>query len=1062
MKKNILLTALLLILFASCSNLVQQSSSSSSSDSKSSDGNTWLVIKSADIKATSGQSRAANGKTNFGPSQDDADVSKLTNLVLKGKKHSDSSEAKTLLEAAAFSGLQNKKIMIEPGNWDFTLSGKLSDYTFTGSITKDIVTGVENTLSFVLKCDDEYGSLELTIEWSNTASKLICVLMDAERVNYIKTQSIYSSSFEEFEGEADATGAKPKMHRAKVNFTETNTNQKISAGTYYLRIEFDGPENLISLGVAEYYVTIANGLPTRKTITADLSPSYKVEWERNGGEFEANKIIAASYTRKSSFNMPEISKSGYFFDGWYSDEYFAGDPTTGTFNGANYTGDVKFHAKWIPNTLYVSGTGDDSADGLSEDTALQTLDKACEKIITLGKSGIDWTIYIIGDVTGSSNTHKKAGERENGNDNDYERSVISSDVTSSYAKSILLTGIHTEKDADGNPQDMINRGYLYNRTSYSITGNCLVIATSVPVTIKNLLITRGHASYPNPSSDAYHEKGGGLHIVEGATVTLDDGVLITKNKAEYGGAVYNAGTLTMVGTATIGNAKASSYANEYVTSSTNPCSNEYGEHGGGIYNTGTLYLGTEEKALTGGIYYSYGLSAKGGGIYNTQNGTVEMLSGTIGYNDGAASGGGVYIDSGTFTMLGGEIKGNSTGKNGGGVFVNNGAVFKFANGTISGNNANEGGGGVFICGTNSNPGKMFMYDADSAHDKIPIIGNAAAAGMPSSWTNGANQAVTGAGIQAQGELYMGYSSESQKASLTGGIYYNYSKGTASTGNGGGINIPSVSGNYSKVFINGGTIKNNYAPNGSAIYLSNDYLTIGGSVSIPAGTGDKKQDILTYDHAISIADTLSAVTSSDPIYITPRVVSASYSTSTVIKTATNATISSIEEVISKFAITPYVDSSTGKSSYWKIDPSTGKPVMNTSAGISASLDTGVADIVVKKGSTVLQDGQLIENQTGSFTLSLYSVAGQSVSSEDPSIQCIWFFDGQPMQPPKIGKNGFIEIPGNVPDGVEFISTTSITITCTSTSDPTIAPGLHDIVLMVNAGSDVYSFWLQIKK
>ena len=1058
MKRNILLTALLFT-FISCSNLVQRNEIVSQHNQKSPDGKTYIVISSSSL------SRAAqnviNEDTNFGPDQGDPD--KLTDLVLTGKKTSAEGEAETLLTAETYAELINQQIMIEPGEWTFTLAGKLNNYLFSGTETKEIIKGEINTLRFTFKSDEQYGSLELTVVWTNTATRVVGYLYDPDDISkMIASKTASEAAFEEFEepAETDATLTK---HRTTLTFDKTSAGNKLPSGTYYLKVNFDGPENTLNLGSAAYYVTIANGLITKKTITTDLSPTYTLSYEKNGGNF-TDELIQASYpyTRKSLITLPEISKPGYFFDGWYDNAEFNGNALT-QFSCTTYTGDVTLYAKWRAPVLYVSGTGDDSADGLSEDTALQTLDKACEKIVTLGKSGIDWTIYIIGDVTGPSDSHKKAGERENGNDNDYERSVISSDITSSYAKSILLTGIHTEKDADGNPQDMINRGYLYNRTSYSITGNCLVIATSVPVTIKNLLITRGHASYPNPSSDAYHEKGGGLHIVEGATVTLDDGVLITKNKAEYGGAVYNAGTLTMVGTATIGNAKASSFANEYVTSTTNPCSNEYGDYGGGIYNMGTLYLGTEDKALTGGIYYSYGLSAKGGGIYNTQNGSVEMLSGTIGYNDGAASGGGVYIDSGTFTMLGGEIKGNSTGKNGGGVFVNNGAVFKFANGTISGNNANEGGGGVFICGTNSTPGKMFMYDADSAHDKIPIIGNAAAAGMPSSWTNGANQAVTGAGIHAQGLLYMGYSSESQKASLTGGIYYNYSKGTASTGNGGGINIPSVSGNYSKVFINGGTIKNNYAPNGCAIYLSNDYLTIGGSVSIPAGTGDKKQDILTYDHAINIADTLSAVTSSEPIYITPRIVSTSYSTSTVIKTTTDATISSIEEVISKFTVTPYVDSSTGKTSYWKINPSNGKVVKVTSAAFDASLDIPSFDIIVKKDSEIISSGQLLENITGSFTLTLDSVGGVAASGNN-DIYCMWKVDGEQLEAPQVdGKNGMIISPGYAPAGIEYVSDKSIKITCTSsTNEPTISPGVHDIALMVYYEDNTDIFTLQIKK
>ena len=284
------------------------------------------------------------------------------------------------------------------------------------------------------------------------------------------------------------------------------------------------------------------------------------------------------------------------------------------------------------------------------------------------------------------------------------------------------------------------------------------------------------------------------------------------------------------------------------------------------------------------------------------------------------------------------------------------------------------------------------------------------------------------------------------------------------GLGGGIYLPNVTNNYNRAFIHGGNIENNYAPKGCAIYLGNNDLTIGGSLLIPGGTGTVKQSIAVNGYTIKILDDFTKATSSNPIYITPNVYDGNtgYNTSSqVIKLATDATISSLESVISKFQITPLVQSSTGKTTFWTIDASTGKPVMNTSAGISASLDTGVEDIVVKKNSTVLQEGQLIENQTGSFTLSLASVAGQSVSG-DSSIQCFWLFDGEMMQPPKIGKNGFIEIPGSVPDGVEFISTTSITITCTSTSDPTIAPGLHDIILIVDDETDTYSFWLQIKK
>lgn len=938
MKRNILLTALLFT-FISCSNLVQRNESASQQNQKSPDGKTYIVISSSSL------SRAAenviNEDSNFGPDQ--GDPSKLTDLVLTGKKTSAEGEAETLLTAETYAELINQQIMIEPGEWTFTLAGKLNNYLFSGTEAREIIQGEINTLSFTLKSDEQYGSLELTIEWSNTAAKVVGYLYDPDDISkMIASKTASEAAFEEFE-EPDETGATLTKHRTTLTFDKTSAGNKLPSGTYYLKVNFDGPENTLNLGSATYYVTIANGLITKKTITTDLSPTYKLEWNRDGGEFTSGQLIAAGYSRKSIVTLPEISKPGYFFDGWYDNAEFNGNALT-LFSCSQHSGDITLYAKWRAPEFYVSGTGDDTTGEGTEDKPFETIERACEAIIATdakyNPQYMDWTIYIMGDVTGKHDSDKKAGERRTGTQvaSDYGRSVIPSELTLANAKSILLTGYH-ELDTDGNPQDLINRGITGNTSYTSATGNALAIATEVPVTIKNVMLTRGDNSSTNGGDDPYYIRGGGLSVAEGATVTLDDGVLITKNKASYGGGVYNAGTLYIVGTAAIGDKNATTVAVRPVTSDT--CSNEATKAGGGLYNVGTLYLGTDEKALTGGIYYNCGLTIWGGGIYNTDNGTVIMKSGNIAYNDGQETCGGIEIVSGSLTMTGGSIHHNSTGGKGGGVLLKPGAIFNFGGGTISANWATGGGGGVFIDSSESSPSIMYMYGTAVIGDKTKTSAPESREGANGTNGNGAGICVNG------GRLYMGYKSytsesDNEPVDLNGGIYYNYCSSTNNDSKGGGIYASGSQGQPKSsdsanayVRIHSGTIANNYADQGSAICTPNGAhpLVIGGSVKIPSGS-EHKHDVFIYSNynRLFIEDSLEAITADDPIYITlsdagGTTYNTSYNSSSGLMLAQNATIESLGDVIDKFAVTPLVNKKNGIVTQWTIDPETGKAVQN---------------------------------------------------------------------------------------------------------------------------------------
>lgn len=700
--------------------------------------------------------------------------------------------------------------------------------------------------------------------------------------------------------------------------------------------------------------------------------------------------------------------------------------------------DVTLTVQWAFNGgLYVSGLGDDDTGDGSQDNPFATVDKACEEIEVSGDSESEWVINISGSITGKI-TGSASGAK----------STIS--VSPEHARSILVTGQDSSAE--------INRKLPRTGTnSGNSDGTVLVVDTSVPVSIKNLKLTKGSSS---------GNVGGAIHITSGSTVTLGDGVVIYDNRADYGGGVYNAGTLYINGTALIGSLTDEKFAAGYESTS---YSANYGSSGGGIYNEGNLYLGYSEyneskktvAKWTGKISYNY--STTGGAIYNTKDGVVVMNSGELCWNasGSSGSGGGAVYNLGSFTMTGNSVIENncSNDKNGGG-FSNEWksateyGTFTFAGGRISKNETTSPhsdtghGGGVF------NSSIMYVYGNAVIGDPKAPSNNVTASGKEASSNYAAGY---GGGICVDGsnaQLYLGYGNEA----WTGGIYYNYAEDNTTYTGGGGLAIR----NSATVIMKSGTIAYNGTNRiGKDVYLGSNSFTIGGTAQIPGEIGQ-----YSHQHILQIDNSLSHL-GNNAISFTPisNDAKTEYYSSTAVIALTDAAKDAgitLSDVIPKFYITPLVETATGKVTKWSINPENGKMVMNTSAGISASLDTGVEDIVVKKGSTVLQDGQLIENQTGSFTLSLYSVAGQSVSSEDPSIQCIWFFDGQPMQPPKIGKNGVIEIPGSVPDGVEFTSSTSIKITCTSSSDPTIAPGLHDIILMVDDETDIYSFWLQIKK
>ena len=145
---------------------------------------------------------------------------------------------------------------------------------------------------------------------------------------------------------------------------------------------------------------------------------------------------------------------------------------------------------------------------------------------------------------------------------------------------------------------------------------------------------------------------------------------------------------------------------------------------GVLQNTGGQHIVSVDGGtltMTGGYIVGGGSdNSNGGGIYVSNNGTVNIQGGVVAANRGDA-GGGIYVHSGTLNISnggvsnGGVVTGNwvnDVDQNGGGIFVENGAL-NLSGGYVTNNykstcdcceddvNNKHGGGGIALNGTSS-------------------------------------------------------------------------------------------------------------------------------------------------------------------------------------------------------------------------------------------------------------------------------------------------------------------------------------------------------------------------
>ncbi len=606
---------------------------------------------------------------------------------------------------SSLSALTSAVFPIETGAWTFKLTASKDGTVLSDEVSPTIITG-SNSISFNLVWDDTSfsgtGDLSFTFDFSGASN--------ASDVAYATTELLaYNSSNGEYETSVDETSI--GFDNSKVIYSPSNLN----AGNYKIIIRLYGDIEKKNLMFTWPELAIITGGQTStgsRTITS-LNELYDINWhnlELDG--VTAPTTLPLKYTRLSDvYNLPaqsEVSRTGYIFEGWYSDENYE---TPITKIPANSTGTIDIYARFI-DKIYITDGGDaytDGVDGTRESTALDSIDSAISKIIEYAEPSVNWKIVVVGEVKGQQ--------------------TIPDTFTTAYAAGLTIIG------KTGNTTDILNA----NLSSATDDGTTLIVNSAVPLAIQSIKITGGNNSKSmGPGALYVSAEGASVNLIdilisnnkksdcsvkvaENASLTLSSGDIIgsvgisgnnsgtgllcsgtftmlggtIRNNSSSigggvricggtfrmgGGAIYNnnastssygggvricGGDMFMYGDAVIGDDSKSTFA-----TSTSLCSN-YAQLGGGLYLEGNVgygdancYIGYYDadtpRECTGGIYYNYSTEMNGGGV-SVNHGKLVINTGNIKYNGSDRSIGGISFSSTTdasVEITGGEIRGN--------------------------------------------------------------------------------------------------------------------------------------------------------------------------------------------------------------------------------------------------------------------------------------------------------------------------------------------------------------------------------------------------------------------
>ena len=317
--------------------------------------------------------------------------------------------------------------------------------------------------------------------------------------------------------------------------------------------------------------------------------------------------------------------------------------------------------------------GDDAKDGLTESTAVKTIEKANELANANGTSDI--FLKSVYRVTGTENwdlgrktihRYSLGGymiELEDASASLTLENVVIDGAEYSVAATHAAETDSIIKAANGG-MIVLNSGAILQNNKAAQFGSGILANNGVKITMENGAVIRNN-------TNSNYELGGGILLGNGSTFTMNGGE-ISGNTANGGGGVAIIGS-TMV-------------MND------------------GVVSNNSTYRTSGQSSYGAGVYVADYANASGGDtLFTAQPASFEMNGGKITGNTALDYGGGVvtfpqYSKKITININNGEISGNKVTKGSGGAVA---AFFgvtelNIKGGTLTGNSAYQFGGGVFL------------------------------------------------------------------------------------------------------------------------------------------------------------------------------------------------------------------------------------------------------------------------------------------------------------------------------------------------------------------------------
>ena len=219
----------------------------------------------------------------------------------------------------------------------------------------------------------------------------------------------------------------------------------------------------------------------------------------------------------------------------------------------------------------------------------------------------------------------------------------------------------------------------------------LVVNTGADATLAMIELAHGEAY--GTGADA---NGGSIYIYAGATVTLSDVSIIGSHADGSGGAIFNAGDLSIVSNGEGYHWNVQNFL--YSGNSANLA-------GGAVYNEGALTIQGDSTAMMLNFWFNDALSGDGGAVYS--RGSCYIYQADFWRNTASGDGGAVYItNQGDTTFTFTVFENNAAAGNGGGLYFSGNSGDLHLNAAyFTDNSADDNGGGIYF---GNNNGDLYL------------------------------------------------------------------------------------------------------------------------------------------------------------------------------------------------------------------------------------------------------------------------------------------------------------------------------------------------------------------